>query len=97
MLFIVSGCDYISYFSGYGKGAFLHSTSMLLLLLDEHSYGHLNDYSEETKSVGFLSFLRLIGCLYFKKYLSAIVSIKNIETPNQLLFSKCTGAAQAVV
>ena len=27
MLYVVSGCDYISYFSGFGKGTFEHSLS----------------------------------------------------------------------
>ncbi len=36
------------------------------------------------KERGFLSFLRLIGTLYFKKHISAMASLKNVETPQQL-------------
>ena len=43
--------------------------------------------SEDNKYTGFLSFLRLIGCLYFKKHFSAIVSLRSVETPQQLLNS----------
>ena len=36
---------------------------------------------------GFLAFLRLIRTLYFKKYISAMASLKNVETPLQLFNS----------
>ena len=51
--------------------------------------------SEKDKNVGFLSFLRLVGCLYFKKHYSAVVSLKSIETPQQLLnsFPLCSQTA----
>lgn len=84
VLFVSSGCDFISYFSGYGKGGFLNTFYQhASFITGKQSYGHLSDTSEE----GFYSFLRLIGCLYFKKYYSAIVSIRGIDTPQQLLQS----------
>ena len=49
--------------------------------------GFLSYTSEENKHTGFLSFLRLVGCLYFKKHYSAVVSLTSIETPEQLLNS----------
>ena len=53
----------------------------------KHSGGHLCHISEDNKHTGFLSFLRFIGCLYFKKHYSAIASLKSIETPQQLFHS----------
>ena len=45
--------------------------------------------------MGYLSFLRLVGCLYFKKHYSAVVSLKSIETPTQLFnsFPSCSNNA----
>ena len=42
-------------------------------------------YSSEEKKTEFLSLLQLIGCLYFKKHYSTVVSLKSIETLQQLL------------
>ena len=47
----------------------------------------LSYISEEDKHTGFLPFLRLVGCLYFKKHYSAVVILTSIETPEQLLNS----------
>ena len=74
-LFVITGCDYISFFSGIGKGTFAryffqhahfitgesHYTTGTLA--QTHIVG---DYSN-----GFLAFLRLIGTVYFKKHASA--------------------------
>ena len=87
-VYAVSGCDYVSYFSGFGKGAFLNTLYQhASFITGRESYGHLSDTSEERRSRGYYSFVRLIGCLYFKKYYSAIVSLRNIDTPQQLLQS----------
>ena len=37
--------------------------------------------------MGFLSFLRLIGMLYFKRHISPMASLKNIEIPQFLIYS----------
>ena len=37
--------------------------------------------------IGFLSFVRLIGTLYFKKHLSAFVALKCVQTPVQFFYS----------
>lgn len=87
-VYAVSGCDYVSYFSGFGKGIFLNTIYQhASFITGRNSYGHLNETSEINRSRGFYSFLRLIGCLYFKKYYSAVVSLRNIDTPQQLLQS----------
>ena len=49
--------------------------------------GCLSETSTTNNKSGFLSFVRLIGTLYFKKYLSAFVSVCGFDTPNQLFNS----------
>ena len=78
----------ISYFNGFGKGTslnlfFQHAD----FITGKNSNGLLCHNSEGNKAAGFLAFLRLIGCLYFKKHYSAVASLKSIETPQQLLHS----------
>ena len=88
MLFICSGCDYLSYFHGQGKTAFLNAFFQhAQFITGKHADGLLCDISEDKREKGFLSFLRLVGTLYFKKHFSAMVSLKNVETPQQLLQS----------
>ena len=69
-LFIATGCDYISFFHGIGKATFL---------------GTMYEYSEfitagttapgtlTNEPNGLFSFLRLVGCAYFKKHKSAFL------------------------
>lgn len=88
MLFTCSGCDYISFFSGYGKTEFInifyHHASFIT---GDASKGRLSDCSASSKKRGYLAFLRLIGTIYFKKHYAAFVSLKGTETPQQLLNS----------
>ncbi len=51
--------------------------------MDNKWRGHCLTYM--TQKMGYLAFLRLIGTLYFKKHYSAMVSLKEVETPSQLL------------
>ena len=82
-LFIATGCDYISFFNGIGKATFL---------------GTLYEYSEfitaDTTTApgtltnepnGCFSFLRLVGCAYFKKHKSAF--LPSFPTPMTLFNS----------
>ena len=85
IFFVVSGCDYISYFSGFGKGTFLNIFYQhAQFITGKKCKGFLSYTSEENKHTGFLFFLRLVGYLYFKKHYSAVVSLTSIETPEQL-------------
>lgn len=73
MLFIVSGCDYVSFFNGFGKGTFLNVFFQHAdFITGRNSSGLLCHYSEHNKEVGFLAFTRLIGCLYFKKHYQTV-------------------------
>ena len=49
--------------------------------------GSLSDTDSSSLSLGFLSFIRLIGTVYFKKNLASVVSKLGIETPVQLFNS----------
>ena len=88
MLYICSGCDYISYFVGYGKAAFFNVFYQHATFISGNAeQGLLCDYSSGKQHNGFLAFLRLIGTLYFKKYYSVFVSVKGFETPRQMFNS----------
>ncbi|CAG2237373.1 unnamed protein product [Mytilus edulis] len=73
VLYICSGCDYVSFFVGFGK-AFFFSTffqyAQFISGLQPKSVGMLCDTSPNSKDDGFLAFLRLIGSLYFKKHIT---------------------------
>ena len=68
-LFIVSGCDYISFFTGFGKTRFLETFFQYATFISADSVLYPGELG--SKINGFLAFLRLVGCLYYKKYLSA--------------------------
>jgi hypothetical protein len=89
MLFIVSGCDYTSYFAGIGKAAFLNAFYQYAdFITGNKQEGSLSNNSTENETkTGFLSFVRLIGTLYFKKHLSAFVALKYVQTPVQFFIS----------
>ena len=88
VLFTVSGCDYISYFAGFGKAAFMNVFYQhAAFITGDETKGRLSDCSTSDIRQGYLAFLRLIGTLYFKKHYSAFVSLRGIETPQHLLNS----------
>ena len=82
ILFISSGCDYISYVRSIGKNTFLD-------VFLQHSY-FINGPSIRSntypgnKMEDFLSFIRLIGSCHFKKYLSTFSCRYECQTPDQL-------------
>ncbi|XP_066282530.1 uncharacterized protein [Branchiostoma lanceolatum] len=75
-LFICSGCDYVSYFVGFGKVSFMKAFYKFSNFISggesEHTSGLLVGNSE-----GFFAFCRLVGTLYFNKYSSAFMEFKN--------------------
>ena len=68
-LFIVSGCDYISFFAGFGKIRFLQTFFQYATFISPNSA--LLPCRLDAKTDGLLAFLRLTGCLYYKKHTSA--------------------------
>ena len=74
-IYAASGCDYISFFSEIGKATFLrHFFANATFISGGYTItpGTLGNTHLETTDLdlGFLSFLRLIGTIYFKKYAS---------------------------
>ncbi|CAH1232408.1 Hypp454 [Branchiostoma lanceolatum] len=93
LLFILSGCDYTSFFRMKGKVSFL--TTLLqhceFITGDNHrpQRGSLLDSGD----LGILAFFRLIGCLYYKSCKAAFLS-QGHETPQQLFNSLESSAAR---
>ena len=88
VLFTVSGCDYISYFAGFGRAAFMNVFYQhACFITGDWEKGRLSDCSTSNFKKGYLAFLRLIGTLYFEKHYSAFVSLQGIETPQHLINS----------
>ena len=86
-LFVVSGCDYISFFSRLGKATFLryfYQYASFISSGDETTPGTLADTAlqDEVYQQGYLSFIRLIGTVYFKKHSSGF------ETPSPVAHFK---------
>ena len=70
-LFVSTGCDYISFFHGLGKATFLRYffqySSFITGINSEGSLANV-ELQSNTYQKGFLSFLRLVGTVYFKKH-----------------------------
>ena len=77
-LYVVTGCDYISFFSGIGKSTFMRYFYQYSEFITSGSTvpGTLADCSlaDNSFNIGFLAFLRLIGTVYYKKYASAFTN-----------------------
>ena len=71
-LFVCTGCDYISFFSGIGKATFLrYFFQYASFISGANSQGSLSDIEfQDDYKKGFLAFLRLVGTVYFKKHAS---------------------------
>ena len=94
-LFVSTGCDYISFFSGIGKAYFLKvffEKAKFIISNDQDtlatSLTH-TDLSEQADNT-LLAFIRLVGCAYFKKHSNAFPG----ETPEAVLnsFSSTTSS-----
>ena len=84
-LYIVTGCDYISYFAGIGKATFLNIFFQHAnFICGEQFQGDLSMTDHHNMKEVFLALLRLIGTAYFKKYLSTVVSRHGFQTPRHL-------------
>ena len=86
-LYVATGCDYTSFFSGLGKVSFLSTffqhASFIAGTIDTNISGSIGHVSLDTKSDAYLSFLRLVGCAYFRKHTSAF----QLQTPEALFHS----------
>ena len=77
-LYIASGCDYTSFFSQMGKSTFYkHLFHYAPFITSGEVEGTLAE-SQGTHENGLLSFLRLLGTVYFKKHASGF----NTQSPS---------------
>ena len=81
-LFICSGCDYISFFAGFGKSTVMFENAWFISGTHELP-GTLAHTQPRLMDEGFLSFVRLVGTMYFKKHLSVFLH----NTPRALYMS----------
>ena len=84
MLFICTGCDYISYFSGFGKASVLNIFYQHAQFITSGCpiLGTLSDTDDPSK--GLLAFMRLVGTLYFKK-IPLSIYFKRLRDPTTII------------
>ena len=88
ILFICTGCDYISYFKTIGKATFWNTFFQYSqFITGSQTHGQLHETDQSCHKNGFLAFIRLVGTAYFKKHLTAFISTVGLETPSQLFHS----------
>ena len=101
VLFTVSGCDYISYFAGFSKAAFMNVCNQhACFTTGDEEKGRLSDCCTSDLKKGYLAFLRLIGTLLQKALLSICILTRNRNTTtfNEFYFSNYSvKAAQSIV
>ena len=70
-LYVCTGCDYISFFHGIRKASFLSTFYRFASFInDETLCGSLGQVTADPASPSFYSFLRLVGCAYFRVHSS---------------------------
>lgn len=85
LLFLASGSDFTSYFKNLGKGIFFDTFFQYAPFISgTQMTGSLIETEDQNKENGFLSFLRLVGAVYFKKHLVSFVSKFGLQSPHQL-------------
>ena len=90
-LFVSTGCDYKSFFSGMGKATFLrYFFQYASLLTGANAQGSLTNIQLQGDDYkhGFLAFLQLVGTVHYKKHASGF----DIPSPTShfLSFSNAT-------
>ena len=72
VVYVCTGCDFISFFNGIGKASFLSTLFEYCEFICSNSDQTPGVLTETCHaSQGFLSFLRLVGCAYFRKHRSS--------------------------
>lgn len=80
-LYVVSGCDYISFFSETGKATFqkhFYQHAAFITGGEHNTTGTLADTSLENEAFNsdFLAFMRLVGAIYFKNIQVDLIHIR---------------------
>ncbi len=79
-LFVCTGCDYVSFFSGIGKSTFLRYFFQYSSFITGGTHPSTPGTLGASKvpitnwKLGYLAFIRLIGTVYFKKYSSGFIA-----------------------
>lgn len=82
-LFACSGCDYVSYFKNMGKATFFnHFFKHTSFICGRDMPGSLHQVGPNENTTGFLSFIRLIGSMYFNKHISSFATLYNHTNPH---------------
>ena len=80
-MYVVTGCDYTSFIHRFGKVSSLKTFFQHAAFISGHEYtGSLGDVTPSMQHLGFLSFARLVGTMYFKAHLDAFT----YQTPQSL-------------
>jgi len=79
VMFISTGCDFISFFKTLGKATTLNNFNQYASFI-----GTLNKIFPLNQDEGFLAFIWLIGTSYFKKHVNAFTYLNGHETPRHL-------------
>ena len=84
-LFICSGCDYLSFFAGFGKATIMRHffENAWFITGTQDIPGTLADTAPNRVEDGFMSFVTLVGTMYFKKHLAQFT----VNTPRALYMS----------
>lgn len=72
-LYVATGCDYVSYFAGIGKVSFLSTFYQYAAFIAgvQELQGSLGQIQPDHGHSALYSFLRLVGCAYFRAHSSA--------------------------
>ena len=86
MLYICTGCDFISFFNGLGKATFMATLFEYSdFICSDTTATHTPGIISDADPTGFLSFIRLVGCAYFRKHKA--VFLPSFPTPATLFNS----------
>ena len=67
IIYISTGCDYISYFKTFGKATIINNVMQYATFIcNSNIVGSLHNTNSADKDVGFLSFVCLVWTYYFK-------------------------------
>jgi hypothetical protein len=83
VLYVVTGCDYISFFKGIEKMYFMQTFFKYAKFITSGLDTPAGTLADITNDSSFLAFIRLVGCAYFGKHRSGFSTI----SPSNLYFS----------
>ncbi|XP_071951903.1 uncharacterized protein [Antedon mediterranea] len=90
VLFICSGCDYVSFFKGHSKKKFMEVFFRHCRFVTGGVYsGYLNQVGSGVQELGLLAFYRLVGCVYFQQHMSAF----SVDTAEELFDNVSTSTS----